>query len=389
VNFIGGRSVSMLSRRGFLTTGSAAWFTLSCAPGVAFAGAETDRRLVYIVLRGGMDGLEALMPVGDPAWSGIGGRQDPLGEPVPVDGFFHLHANLAPLAPLARSGELLFVHAISSPYRERSHFDAQNIIESGGRRAYELKDGLLARLVAAIGGDAGTGVAATPDLPMSLRGDIPFGNYVNARLGMPPQALQDRLTRLWAGDSDLGGTWEQVQRAARILSSLRGGTRAQVAGHMLAHPEGPRVAVLETGGFDTHSSQKYRLGSALTEIERIILQLRAQLGPAWASTVVVAATEFGRTIEVNGAGGTDHGTGTLAFVAGGVLPAWGIRGPVIADWPGVATPRLLDNRDLKPTRDLRGLLLAIAARQFGKDPAQLSPSLFPGEERVRPDPTFV
>ncbi len=379
----------MLSRRALLTASSAAFFTLACAPELVLANAPTEGRFVFLVLRGGLDGLEALMPVGDPAWAGLGGRQDPLGEPQAIDPFFRLHASLARLAPLAAAGELAFVHAIASPYRDRSHFDGQNVIETGGRRAYELKDGWLTRLVRLLGADASAAVALSANLPVALYGDIPFGNYSNSRLGLPDAAMAERLRTLWAGDAALSGTWAQVERAGRILSGARAGSPAQLAAHVLAHPEGPRIAVLETGGFDTHSSQKYRLGSVLAEVERIILQLKEGLQAHWAATVVVAATEFGRTVEMNGAHGTDHGTGGLAIVAGGALARWGVKGPVVADWPGLAPAQRLDGRDLRPTRDLRSVLLSVSARQFGLDPARAAPALFPGPDRIRPDPAFL
>jgi len=379
----------MLSRRALIAGSSAAVFALACAPGLVLAHAPTDRRFVFLVLRGGLDGLEALMPVGDPAFANLGGRQDPLGEPEAIDSFFRLHANLARLAPLACAGELAFVHAVASPYRDRSHFDGQNVIETGGRRAYELKNGWLTRLVTAMQGDASVAVALSANVPVSLHGEIPFGNYPSSRLAMPEDAMAVRLRALWAGDPALSGTWAQVERAARILNGARAGNPAQLAAHFLAHPEGPRIAVLETGGFDTHSSQKYRLGTVLADVERIVLQLKDGLGVHWASTILVAATEFGRTVAMNGAHGTDHGTGGLAIVAGGALAGWGVKGPVVADWPGLRREQLLDGRDLKPTRDLRSLLLAVAARQFALDPARVSPLLFPGPDRVSPDSAFL
>lgn len=379
----------MIGRRGFLRAASASWFVAAFAPGISFARAPTDRRLVFIMLRGGMDGLEAVMPVGDPAWSGIGGRQDPLPNPVALDGFFHLHANLARLVPLVAARELIVVHAVASPYRDRSHFDAQNVVETGGRRAYERKEGWLTRLVGALGGDAGTAVAAADRLPAALRGGPPFGAYPNPRLGMPEADLRARLSRLWAGDPELAGIWDQALQAERILAGLRGGSRVALAAHMLAHPEGPRIAMLETGGFDTHSNQKYRLGHALRLLEQILLELREGLGPHWKSTLVIAATEFGRTVALGGAAGTDHGTGTAALLAGGALAGWGLSSPVVADWPGLRPGQLLDNRDLRPTRDLRGVLLAASARHFGLDPRQLSPVLFPDRAPVAPDPAFL
>lgn len=379
----------MLSRRAVLAASSATMLGFAFGSKLALAKAPTEQRLVFMILRGGMDGVEALMPVGDPAWSGIGGRQSPLGSPVPVDSFFTLHGNLAGLAPMVEAGELVFVHALASPYRQRSHFDAQNIIETGGRRAYELKDGWVARLVPAIGGDAASAVALSAQLPVALRGSIPFGNYPRAPLRMPPPDFGDRLGPLWSEDPQLSGIWQQAERAARVLQGARAGTPAQLAAHFLSHPEGARVAVFELGGFDTHSSQQYRLGAQLAEVQKALLQLQAGLGPHWASTVVIAATEFGRTVPMNGAGGTDHGTGTVAFVAGGALPAWRLRQKVIADWPGLAKAQLLDGRDLLPTRDLRSLLLSVSARHFGEDPKRLSPILFPGEDKVAPDRAFA
>jgi uncharacterized protein (DUF1501 family) len=379
----------MFSRRTILAGSAAGFMTFACAPGMVLANADTDHRFIYLILRGGMDGLEALMPVGDPTWPSLFGRQDPLGEPLPLGSFFQLHANLRPLEPMLQAGELVFVHAIASPYRERSHFDGQNIIETGGRRAYELREGWLTRLVTELGGGASRAVAVSPNLPVSLHGNIPFGNFTNNRLNMPPAELRDRLERLWQGDADLSGTWEQTQKAARILSGSRGGGNAGLAAHMLSHPEGPRIAVLSLGGFDTHSSQKYRLGNALRDVAGTITGLRQGLGPHWSKTILVVATEFGRTVAMSGASGTEHGTATAAMVAGGALAGWGVKGPVIADWPGLREADLHEYRDLKPTRDLRSLLLAVTARHFQRDASRLGPVLFPGPDRVLPDPAFV
>ena len=373
------KETQMLTRRTLLGRAALSG-VVALTPRLAFASAPTDRRFVFIILRGAMDGLAAVMPVGDPFYAGLrGALAMPASAPLKLDAMFALHPSLAATAAMYAGGEALFVHAVASPYRERSHFDAQNVLETGGTAAYALKDGWLNRLVGALPPAKANAIAIAATVPMALRGAVPVGSYAPSAL---PQANDDLLARvgaLYAGDAQLHPLWSSAM-AARALAGADGAGRSnpealgKLAATFLARADGPRLATIEIGGWDTHAAQAQRFGNQLKQLDATLAALKTGLGPVWAKTVVLAATEFGRTAAVNGTGGTDHGTGGVAIVAGG-----GVRGGrVIADWPGLGGGQLFDDRDLRPTTDLRALMLGLAAESFALDPARVSPLVFPG-----------
>ncbi len=369
----------MLNRRYFLGAAGA----MLATPGLSLAAAATDRRFVLIILRGAMDGLAAVMPVGDPAYAALRGRFGPppaSGAALPLGGDFALHPALAELGALYGKGEALFVHAIASPYRERSHFDAQNVLETGGTAAYALKDGWLNRLLPLLPRASQPALALSPALPIVLRGAAAATSYAPSRL---PQADDDLLARvgaLYADDPQLHVLWSKAIDARMMAGSDATGRSSpaalgRLAATFLGRPDGARVAVIELGGWDTHSGQAGRLNGLLKQLDGVIAALRDGLGPVWADTAIIAATEFGRTVAPNGTGGTDHGTGGVALLAGGALKG----GRVIADWPGLAPARLHEGRDLRPTADLRALFAGLAADHFHLDAALVTRTLFAGE----------
>ncbi|TRW17162.1 DUF1501 domain-containing protein [Glacieibacterium frigidum] len=368
--------MTQLNRRALLAAAG-----LAAVPGISFAAAATERRFVFIILRGAMDGLGTVMPVGDPAYAALRGAlaEPQQGPATKLNAQFALHPALAETASMYASGEAAFVHAVASPYRERSHFDAQNVLESGGTGAYVVNDGWLNRLVAALPGAKDAAIAIAPTVPLLLRGPVAVTSYAPSVL---PQANEDLLARvgaLYAGDAQLHPLWSQAIDA-RMLAGADAAGRAnpvalgKLAATFLAKPGGPRVAAFEIGGWDTHAAQAARLNNQLKQLDGTLAALRTGLGAHWANTVVVAATEFGRTAAVNGTGGTDHGTGGVAILAGGAVRG----GRVLGDWPGLGPSQLYEGRDLRPTTDLRALLLGVAADTFALDPARLSPALFPG-----------
>ncbi|WP_439532935.1 DUF1501 domain-containing protein [Polymorphobacter sp.] len=353
-------------------------------PGLALAAPATDRRLVFIVLRGAMDGIATLMPVGDPAYAALRGSFGPppaAGAPLTLDPMWQLHPALAEVGMLYGRGEAAFVHAVASPYRERSHFEAQNVLETGGTAAYALKDGWLNRLLPLLP-RAEPAVAITPTVPMLLRGPAPATSYAPSQLPDADAALLARVEALYQDDAQLHALWGQAVDA-RQTAGTDGQGRAnpaalgKMAATFLAKPNGARVAVIEIGGWDTHANQPGRLTAQLRQLDATIAALRTGLGPAWADTLVIAATEFGRTARPNGTGGTDHGTGGAALLAGGTLA----KAQVIADWPGLAPAQLHEGRDLRPTLDLRALLAGLAAEQFGLDPARVARTVFAPDVR--------
>lgn len=369
----------LLDRRLFLGAAGA----MLAIPGLALAAAATDRRFVFIILRGAMDGLSAVMPVGDPAYAALRGNFGPppnAGPAMPIGGDFVVHPALAEIGALYGKREALFVHAIASPYRERSHFDAQNVLETGGTAAYALKDGWLNRLLPILPRAREPAVALSPALPMALRGAAPATSYAPSQL---PQADDDLLARvgaMYASDPLLHALWNEAIDARTMAGSGATGKSnpaalGRLAATFLAKAEGARVAVIELGGWDTHSGQAGRLNTQLKQLDALVAALHNGLGPVWADTVVVAATEFGRTAAPNGTGGTDHGTGGVALVVGGAVKG----GRVVADWPGLAPAQLYDGRDLRPTADLRALFAGLAADQFRLDPALVTRTMFAGE----------
>ncbi len=359
-------------------------------PGLTLAAPATERRLVFIMLRGAMDGIATIMPLGDPAYAPLRANFGPppaAGAPLRLDSMWSLHPALAEIGSLHARGEAAFVHAIASPYRERSHFEAQNVLETGGTTAYARGDGWLNRLLPMLP-KAEPAVALTATMPMVLRGPAAATSFAPSQIPDADAALLARVEALYQGDPQLHALWGQAidaRTAAGQDGKSGGGGRAnpaalgRLAATFLAKPQGARVAMLEIGGWDTHANQPGRLTAQLRQLDGTIAALRSGLGPAWSQTLVIAATEFGRTAAPNGTGGTDHGTGGAAILAGGTLT----RAQVLADWPGLAPTPLFAGRDLRPTLDLRALLAGAAAGQFGLDPAEVAVRVF-GERGLKP-----
>lgn len=368
----------------FIGAGAASlWF----APQVALAASVGERRFVFIIQRGAADGLNTVIPCADPAYAGLRGRLAiDAGTAIKLDGTFALHPSLVQTAGMYKAGEALFVHALASAYRERSHFDGQNVLESGGRTPYSVKDGWLNRLVGLLPQRAGAALAFAPTVPLALRGTTEVGSYAPSSL---PQATEDLLARvgqLYAEDGQLHGLWaaamEMRQMADDGLSGSRQGPASlgRLAASFLVRPDGPRIAMIETGGWDTHSAQNPRLAARLSGMDDMLAALRDGLGTAWKHTIILIATEFGRTVATNGTQGTDHGTASVAWLVGGAVRG----GRVITDWPGLGKSALQDGRDLRPTTQLDALLLGVAAEAFALDPARIAPIMLPTSPALRP-----
>lgn len=363
-----------LSRRRLLQFTAASVGTARLA--FAAAPARGDQRLAVVMLRGALDGLAAVPAVGDPAWAALRPAAAADASPLPLDGPFALHPRLAQLHRWYGEGTLRIVHAVASPYRERSHFDAQQLLESGGARPFELSTGWLGRALQAAGG---RGVALSPALPLALRGAAGASSWAPTRETPADDDLLARIGQLYDADPQLGPMFRQAleQRSGSMAPAAGGAgfvALATQAGRFLAAPDGPAVAWLDTSGWDTHTQQAPRLARLLGSLDDGLAALRAALGERWATTTVLVMTEFGRSAVLNGSQGSDHGTGGVAFVAGGQVAG----GRVQADWPGLARPRLLDGRDLRPTLDLRALIGPVLQRQFGLSSARLAQDVLPG-----------
>ncbi|MGH8855843.1 MAG: DUF1501 domain-containing protein [Telluria sp.] len=377
-----------LNRRHFLS-GAAA---LLAAPRLTFAQAKTDRRFVFILQRGAADGLHTVIPYADPAYASLRGALaiDPEAA-LKLDGMFALHPSLPELGKLYGAGQASFFHAVASPYRERSHFDGQNILETGGLAAYELKDGWMNRLVGLLARPGKDAIALAPTVPVALRGALSVPSYAPSALAQPNEDLLLRIEQLYATDAQLHALWSAAQEARSMAGAMEGGNRqspaelGRTAASFLGRADGPRIAMIETGGWDTHSGQAGRLGAQLRNLDNLVAAMRQGLGAAWEQTVILVATEFGRTAAVNGTGGTDHGTGAAAILVGGAVQG----GRVVADWPGLAPADLLDGRDLRPTLGLDTLIAQTCAETFRVDPERMARSLFPRSVRGKPLPRLL
>lgn len=367
-----------------MTAGAALTLFPGAASRAAAQAGTNAPRFVFVMLRGAMDGLAAVPAFGDDRYfDRRGSAGSGAGKALPLDGFFSLHPNLVNLHGLYEAGEAAIVHAVAGPYRERSHFDGQDLLEFGTGALGDRNDGWLARCLDALaGGEGDRAVAISRSLPLALRGTDRVMTWAPSSLTPAEPALLDRLEAMYEGDAYLSAALAQ-DRAAQDMTSMGGAGRAagphrlgplaRAAGRFLASPDGPRVAMLEVGGWDTHIRQEQRLGQGLKNLDKGISILKESLGPAWRDTVVFVATEFGRTVAFNGSRGTDHGTAGVAFLLGGAVRG----GKVVADWPGLAQKDLHEGRDLKPTTDIRAVLKGVLADHLKIATAKLDNEIFP------------
>jgi len=385
----------MLNRRGLLRGLGAIGCSAAAHPfltSITLAGTAGGRplgegRLVVIILRGGMDGLDVVQPIADPALTLLRPSLTQA-ERFDLDGFFGLHAGIAGLHPLWASGELAFVHATSTPYRnKRSHFAGQDLLEAGTGPDLpidQVRDGWLNRLLQSMPGLVSETAFAVGHQEMRvLRGPAEVREWSpETQMNLSPQArllleqvyhddplFQAAITEALAlSDEDSmmtarasGGKSGEVDRIADF-----------VAGRLR---EDTRIAAFSLGGWDTHKRQGKSLAGGLTRLERVILRLRGQLGAeVWGKTTILAMTEFGRTVAENGSGGTDHGTAGAMLVAGGAIRG----GKVYGQWPGLAEADLFERRDLMPTSDVRAWAAHAMRGLYGLDRGLLETSVFPG-----------
>jgi uncharacterized protein (DUF1501 family) len=388
----------MTTRRQALQLIGASAAALAALPRLAFAAAPTgERRLVFVFLRGGMDGLAAVPAHGDPQFAA---RRGALGaEPLRLDGTFGLSAYLGEMHKLYGAGELAVLHAVATPYRERSHFDAQNLLENGTAKPFGRDSGWLNAALAAKAGNGALAIGQS--IPLVLRGPAPVGSWSPSGLPGPDADLLERLAGLYRDDALLGSSFKTALEAQTMMDGREGArgmggggaqavvALAKAAGEFLAKRDGPRVASIDFGGWDSHVNQigEYSpLTRNLRLLDRSVAALKEALGPAWKHTAVLVVTEFGRTVAPNGSNGTDHGTAGAAFALGGAVRG----GRVIADWPGLGERALHEGRDLRPTLDMRALFKAALIAQLSLAEATLETQVFPGSAAVRPlDNLFI
>ncbi len=401
------------TRRELLAT-SGVLFAWPFLPKLARAEGR-DPRMLTVILRGALDGLALVAPVGDPEWAKLRGDKaltlDGKTPALPLDSFFALNPAMPNLHRLYRAGEAAIVHACATPYRERSHFDGQDVLESGLPNPGRAETGWLNRALGSLAPEArvkpqGRAFAVGPVTPLVVRGPTPVMSWTPTRIQPASEDTMARLIDLYHHtDADLARAIE----ARRDLTSLAQagdptviaptegrtipqGFPAQVraffaeaagtAAKFLARDDGPRIGALAFNGWDTHvdeGAESGRLATLLGALDGALAAAEKSMGPAWRETIVTVVTEFGRTARINGTNGTDHGTGTVALLAGGALKG----GRVIADWPGLKAADLYEGRDLAATTDLRAVLKGLLKDHLRVNDEALATSVFPGSVDVK------
>jgi uncharacterized protein (DUF1501 family) len=372
-----------LSRRHLLASTAAAG-ALVASP---LRAAGRQPHFLLVILRGGMDGLAALPPVGDPSLGKF--RDEAMGDgtlPLPGQSDFALHPKLTALRDLWDRGEFIGFHASGTPYKQRSHFDGQIVLESGFDTPRGSADGWMNRATQAAGAGSSFAMAIGPRPPLVLTGAAPVGSWAPNVLPGAEDTTLDRIAELWAEDPLLGPHLEQALGQQLMtagmtegMNTVRKSRRSIVplmrgAGELMARPGGPTLMALDNAGWDTHIRMAGNLGKKLGDLNTGIETLMKELRPIWRETVVLVVTEFGRTVALNGNAGTDHGVGGAAFMFGGAVHG----GRIIADWPGLSERELLEARDLRVTLDIRRVFAKVLADHIGLPPTRISVDVFPG-----------
>ena len=392
------------TRRSWLL-GGAAFAAWAYIPKFARAADARDPRLVVIILRGALDGLATIAPIGDPDYAGLHdsialGKDGPNAA-IMLDSFFGLHPSMPQFSRMYRERKAAVVHAVATPYRERSHFDGQDTLESGFPGPGRVQSGWLNRAIAALprGERVSSGLAIGPTTPLILRGAAPTVGWSPVNL---PNAADDTAARLIELYQHHDPALAMALLQGLQLDKLAKGTStgdamkpapgvkisamqqvARGAAKLMAADDGPRVAALAFDGWDTHAQEGGpvgRLAQLLGGLDGALAEFESGLGAHWRDTVIVVATEFGRTAKINGTSGTDHGTGTVALLAGGAVAG----GRVQSEWPGLRPADLYEARDLAPTTDLRAVLKGVLHDHLGLSERVLADSVFPDSARVRP-----
>jgi uncharacterized protein (DUF1501 family) len=369
-------------------------------PRIPLAATKADARLVLVILRGALDGLGAVPAYGDGNYASKRGQLAITAPTQKLDGMFALHPSMTHLYARYQEKELIVFHAVASPYRERSHFDGQDLLENGMSQLNGERDGWLNRALptlpaAKVRSTDKVALALAQNVPLVLRGDAAVNSWAPSRLPNTDADTLERIADLYSTDEYFASRLQSALAADGIagegMNAMQGkrdplngfSAVTSAAGKFLAASDGPRVAVIEVGGWDTHANQgaeQGQLANRLRALDQGLEGLRTSLGSAWNDTAMLVVTEFGRTVAVNGTRGTDHGTATCAFLLGGAVTG----GRVITDWPGLATSDLYQQRDLKPTRDLRSVFKGVLAEHLGAKEGDLETKVFPNSRSSTP-----
>ena len=376
-----------INRRGFLWLGASA-ATVSLLPRFALAASSmTETRLLLVLLRGGMDGLHALQPFGDPGFAALRGDfayADGQQAALRLDADFALHGRLQFMSQLYAGKSLLPVVAVAPPYRQRSHFEAQDCVENGTSGSGG-STGWLNRCVAAVPGSKGLAISSV--MPLAMRGKAEVATWSPPIPERLDPILWQQLQLLYAADPALAATFAAIDSDVEGMAASRGGQAGlrlpqamASAARFMSAADGPRIGFVEDTGWDTHNNALGVLDRKFGELDAGLRAFHDGATPIWDKTVVAIVTEFGRTAAINGTGGTDHGTGGVAFLAGG-----GVQGGRVAgDWPGIGKAQLNDGRDLRATTDMRSLFKGVLRDHLGIADAALAERVFPDSGGIAP-----
>ena len=363
-----------MKRRNFLK-GSLGTLYMMASPNMAFPDVKlSEKRLLVVLLRGGLDGLAAVPPLADKNLSKI--RKDVLVQGAnDLDGFFGIHPNLKFLENEYHSGNAAFVHATSFPYTGRSHFDGQNIMETGSEQAYAVTSGWVGRAMNAAGFSS---LAVSLPIPIILRGNEVNSNYFPTNFSKATKKEYAEVEKMWKSDSQLNGMLKDIS-SRDTMKHGRGDTIDLVgyAASQMHKTNGPRVGLLEIDGFDTHALQGNEQGEhaeLLEDLDNILRVFKERMGPLYDDTAIVTVTEFGRTAFENGTQGTDHGWASSMILAGGL-----VKGKqVVSDWPGLSKRNLFEDRDLTMTIDARDIYAEVIKTVFDLEDDVISEHVFLG-----------
>ncbi len=404
----------MTTRRELLKAMAASAVTLTLWPRLAWssnAGAAQPLLLV-VMLRGGLDGLHALPPMGDNAWGALRGALpfapgDNNAKPLPLDRNFALHPAMPYAAQLYQQKSFLPIVAVAPPYQGRSHFEAQDCVENGSARPSGAQDGWMNRCVASMHGEEGLAIATS--MPLIMRGNAKVSTWSPPLPTSIDRNLLQRLDTLYsedpqlveaysravaqshdgammdadAGNASIAMSDDKAMLKPNKAQAVYGGALPDMmaaAGKFMARADGPQIAFVEDTGWDTHAAEVATLQRKLGQLDEGLKNYHDAMGAAWDRTVVVVVTEFGRTAKVNGTGGTDHGTGGVSFLAGGAVAG----GRVAGKWPGISSQDLNEGRDVHATTDIRALFKGVLAGHLLVPTSALDARVFPDSAAVQP-----
>ena len=391
----------MTNRRQFLqatsvTVGASVW-----PVPMAFANAPTEKRLVFVFLRGGLDGMHLMPPWADADYRRLRPR---LALPAPgedngvldLDGYFGLHPALMSMHNLYRQKELVIVPASTTRYQQRSHFDAQNMLENGSGKPYGARDGWLNRAIQGVTVSASrAGLALGPSVPLILQGDNGVQTWSDSRLPKADDDFLMRMSKMYQGDPLFAQTLRDASQAMQPNMDGTGkrdrrrnnafATAAKAAADLLSRDNGPRIAVMGLQGWDTHFAQQRRLTSQFKQLSQGVDNLKQGLGEAWKDTVVLVVSEFGRTAAENASGGTDHGTGGVAVLVGGAVNGGRIQGK----WPGLSSAALHEGRDLRRVNYYESIFKTVLISHLGLSAGFVEDKVLPNSARIEPMPDLM